>query len=373
MKIGYITPVRFNQPSGGNTRTIQFSNILSEDYSLYHFNIDTRNSWEDRPTEDLSDDVTEIDTAFRYQLLPLPIRILFTIFRTYITIILTDIDIIYVEGSFWHPPVIGWLCSRTMGLPLVISVDDYAEERFVKNSIFRWIINGPVRKFVLEQADTVILESDILDEDLKENNIQPQKKSVIPTGINIDDFDDKYPDVATSDRPTVFYVGRSGDLNLLFDSARLVKERISEVEFRIIGADTEDYPSVTEDYIYLMGKIYDKKIVYRKMAESHVCVVPYTTSQTAGRPVKLLEYMAGGKCIVATDFAYNTQMIRDQENGLIASVEVEDFANKICEALNDDELRARLGDRAREDILDYSSEKIEEKLKYEIEVINNTE
>lgn len=362
MEVGFITPVRYNEPSGGNVRAIQFSNKLSELHNVVHFNIDTRYPWPERPTDGLTDGITEIDTAIRSSLLPLPMCIIMTIIYSCLCICRKNLDVIYVEGSFWHPPIIGWICSQILNIPLVISVDDYAEEKIVKASFLRLIINGPIRKFVLENSENVILETRLLEADLKTTEISPKRTTVVPTGIDLEDFYDKYPgEGAESNSPTVYYVGRSGDIQLLLESAKIVRQRISNVEFRIVGVNQEEYPSYDEPYISFLGRIYNKRRVYEEMARSHICVVPYTTPKTAGRPVKLLEYMAGGKCIVATDFPYNTQMITDGENGIITPADVASFAGGIITAINDQELRNRLASQAKNDVDDYALEKTGEK------------
>ena len=70
-----------------------------------------------------------------------------------------------------------------------------------------------------------------------------------------------------------------------------------------------------------------------------------------GLPVAVLEAMAHGKCVLATDVVGNRDVIRDGVNGALVKVrDPAGLAQKIDVLLGDDELRARLGAQARRDV-----------------------
>ena len=85
--------------------------------------------------------------------------------------------------------------------------------------------------------------------------------------------------------------------------------------------------------------------VYRAMQSAKIFVM---CSKSEGGPRVLLEAMALGLPVIATNVGVVPDVIRDGENGLITTGTSEDLAEKIQHLLSNDELCARLGQRARE-------------------------
>jgi glycosyltransferase involved in cell wall biosynthesis len=200
-----------------------------------------------------------------------------------------------------------------------------------------------------------------LRSDLTRSGIRPGPTVTVPTGIELEAFYDVFPDDEPWDSPTVFYMGRSADLDLLLKAAPMVTKKVDSVQFRLAGMESDDLKGPVPDSVEVLGFIPEDEL-YRELAKAHVCVSPYMNPESAGRPVKLLEYMAAEKCIVATDREFNTQMLTDDVNAIITPPEPEAFSDGICRVLADKELRTRLGQRARDDIKQYSLETTRERL-----------
>jgi glycosyltransferase involved in cell wall biosynthesis len=67
-----------------------------------------------------------------------------------------------------------------------------------------------------------------------------------------------------------------------------------------------------------------------------------------GTPLKLFEYMAAGKPIVATALNQAAEVIQDGHNGLLVEAgDIQRFAEAILTLLNDPVERVRLGQNAR--------------------------
>jgi glycosyltransferase involved in cell wall biosynthesis len=99
-----------------------------------------------------------------------------------------------------------------------------------------------------------------------------------------------------------------------------------------------------------------------------VAVVP-STPVTAGRggtgtPLKLFEYMAAAKAIVATALDQATEVILNGHNGLLVEAgDVDGFAEAMLTLLNDPAERTRLGHNAREQaVKQYSWEQYTQRL-----------
>jgi glycosyltransferase involved in cell wall biosynthesis len=99
-----------------------------------------------------------------------------------------------------------------------------------------------------------------------------------------------------------------------------------------------------------------------------VAVVPAASVPASrggtGTPLKLFEYMAAGKAIVATALNQAAEVIRDGDNGLlVAAGDASGFAEAILALLNHPAERDRLGQNARRYAIDHCSwEKYAERL-----------
>jgi glycosyltransferase involved in cell wall biosynthesis len=86
---------------------------------------------------------------------------------------------------------------------------------------------------------------------------------------------------------------------------------------------------------------------------AEVAVVPAAPVPSSrggtGTPLKLFEYMAAGKAIVATDLNQAAEVIQDGHNGLLVEAgDVGGFAEAMLALLEDSGKRARLGKNARQ-------------------------
>jgi len=84
------------------------------------------------------------------------------------------------------------------------------------------------------------------------------------------------------------------------------------------------------------------------------------TSLNEGTPVSIIEAMASGKPVIATDVGGVRDLISEGENGfLAASNDIEGFSNKLAALLSDSEKRIKFGMRGRELVrTKYSKERL---------------
>jgi glycosyltransferase involved in cell wall biosynthesis len=73
----------------------------------------------------------------------------------------------------------------------------------------------------------------------------------------------------------------------------------------------------------------------------------------SGSPMKLFEYMAASKAIVATALPNIELILTHRQNGLLVPpADADAMATAIGDLLADADLRANLGQRARQDVID---------------------
>lgn len=350
MKIGLIGSLDFGTHTGARTRATRVYSLLAEHHDVTFLNVNTVNE------SPIPEGISGRDLALRPDWLPHTGRELVAGYRAVSIADAYDFDLVWAYNSFQHTPLVGYATARHLDVPLVVGVNDHRHGHGFKGRL----VNEIGRSFVLNRADVLVFESDTLQRNLDEYGIRPRASVVVPTGIDIEEY--YLPDEPLADDPVVFYVGRDKDIDLLLDAAAIVHEDHPDVTVRLAGVDADAYPDYAdEEYIEFLGFVAEADL-RAEMARAHVCTVPYRDADTAGRPVKILEYMSAAKCIVATDLPFNTQMLTDGENAIVADADAESFAEGLRRALDDPDERDRLAARAREDVKAYSLERMGEKL-----------
>lgn len=73
-----------------------------------------------------------------------------------------------------------------------------------------------------------------------------------------------------------------------------------------------------------------------------------STALYEGLPLAVIEAMANGKAIIASDVVGNKDCVRDGENGYLMPLDAEMYAEKIIQLVNDDELRMSMEKESRD-------------------------
>jgi glycosyltransferase involved in cell wall biosynthesis len=91
---------------------------------------------------------------------------------------------------------------------------------------------------------------------------------------------------------------------------------------------------------------------YVNAADIAIVPVPNMKQEMWLSPMKLFEYMASGKAIVASSMGQIKEIIQDGQNGLLVSAGDEmALANALNRLIDDVPMRTQLGKKAREDAL----------------------
>lgn len=97
--------------------------------------------------------------------------------------------------------------------------------------------------------------------------------------------------------------------------------------------------------VTFVGWIPEAFIAYREIQSAKVFIM---NSLSEGGPRVLFETMALGMPVIATNVGLVPQVLKDGENGLLTTGTSSDVAAKITMLLDDESLRTRLGERARD-------------------------
>ncbi|MFH1593079.1 MAG: glycosyltransferase family 4 protein [Candidatus Omnitrophota bacterium] len=193
--------------------------------------------------------------------------------------------------------------------------------------------------------------------------ISPEKCVIIKLGLELDRFLENKSEKgalrrrinARRDELLVGIVGRLVPIKnhrMFLDIARNIRAQNPnlKVKFVIIG-DGETRNQLTQrvkemglnDTVRFTGWVKDLASVYMDLD------VVALTSLNEGTPVSLIEAMASGKPVIATDVGGVRDVISDKVSGLLVrSNDVDDFVDKLLSLLVDRELRSRLGSQGRD-------------------------
>ena len=202
---------------------------------------------------------------------------------------------------------------------------------------------------------------------------------VAPNSVERKTFEDEYDMsslrtqlVLPLKRKIVCYCGntyRGRGLEILVCAAR----EMADVEFLVVGGRERDnlfWREMAREagaVNFRMEGFVEQREVSAYLLASDVLAMPYSSGVTirdgteAGEftsPLKLFEYMAAGKPIVATGVPSVLEILRPGENSLVAPPDdAEEFFRALGLALCDSELCARISAGARSDAAQYTWEK----------------
>ncbi|HLA98780.1 MAG TPA: glycosyltransferase family 4 protein [Anaerolineales bacterium] len=267
----------------------------------------------------------------------------------------------------------GAWASRKLGIPFVLEVNaDLLEQRKFKGiqeKGLRRLFAAWATRMCFRTAAKVICISVRLKEHLKDNwNIEASKLAVLPCAADVEAFRPGYNSglvrqgLGLTNEPVVIWVGGFypwHDLSLLLESFAQVLQKRPDARLVLVG-DGQTRPSVAHmvmnnglrHAVIMTGAIAHTNVP-ELLSIADVAVVPSAPATASlggtGTPLKLFEYMAAGKAILATALNEAAEVIQDGHNGLLVEGgDVNGFTEAMLTLLNDPVERGRLGQNARQ-------------------------
>lgn len=220
-----------------------------------------------------------------------------------------------------------------------------------------------VERLVFDRADAIVVNAAAVREHLIEHSIASDKIRIIYNGLDFSRFADPVPDRVKAAEtfglptdPNIRFVTLVANLrhnvknvpNLL-RAAKIVQKKISNVNFVVAGEGEleSDLKAMASELgvngnVHFIGACTD---VPALLDISDICVL---TSTAEGFSNSILEYMAAGKAVVATNVGGAAEAIVDGETGyLIPSGDDPALAARLIELLEDGEKVKRFGAEGR--------------------------
>jgi L-malate glycosyltransferase len=220
--------------------------------------------------------------------------------------------------------------------PYVISA--YGSDVLV--SPFRSRIFKAIVKYTLRKADRITSMADHMTEKLIQLGADKEKISNIIFGIDENIFNsanhrvpkDRFVITSTRFFEPVY------NLPLLFNALKIVKNKVPGLQVNIVGEGTlqKEYEMLVSQYgindvVTFKGRLLEEELV-DVLNNTHVYI---TVSFSDGCSVSLLEALACGSFVIASDILPNKPWIKDGVNGFFVPVDnPEILAEKICMIYN---------------------------------------
>lgn len=269
-------------------------------------------------------------------------------------------DVIHASSIHFVGSSVGAIASFLWKVPLVTTchlsgLDALPPRTRFLASLYERIFG----RFILRRSASVIAVSGAVRDHLLSSGTEPGRVTVVENGVDTDRFrpgDEGPGEESSGTGPRVAFVGR-----LIANKAPLeLLEAVTGLEdspwqLDMVGdgplLDEVEKIAARDERVHVLGHRTDVEHI---LGEADVFV---RTSTTEGRSLAILEAMAAGCAVVASDIPANAEMICDGINGLLVPPgDTPALTRALRSLLADRELRERLGRAAREDALAVSWE-----------------
>jgi glycosyltransferase involved in cell wall biosynthesis len=283
----------------------------------------------------------------------------------------------------------GVVVSRRLGIPLVVEYNgaEAWRARHWGTPLRHERLATAAEDACLRHAHLVVVQSDVLRDEVVARGIAPERVAVHPVGVDGARFDPARFGTAEvtelrrglripPDAVVVAFLGSFGryhGVHVLADAIRRLRDadegwlRRERVRFLLVG-DGLELPAVRAslagvDLVTFTGLVRPEDAP-AYLAAADVLASPHVPNPDGtpfyGSPMKLFEYMAAGKAIVASDLGQVGAVLRRDGHELALLVragDADDLARGIRALVDDPARRAELGRRARAEALErYSCE-----------------
>lgn len=294
-------------------------------------------------------------------------------------------DIIHFQKCFYWASIPALIASWLNKKPIHYDWDDWETEIFYEcpdTNFLRNIVGEFMRiteDLIPKLVDTISVSSQALYDLCIKLGISQEKIFVVPVGVDLEEFGPHISGEEIRRRfnlrgEVILYLGQlhSGQYaeQFIYAAKEILENKPKEeVNFLIVGGGFRlNFLKELTKNLGLDGRIIftgpiSHEEVPKFIAASDVCVACFEDNKITRckSPLKIVEYLASGKPIVASDVGEVKRML----NGagiLVRAEDIQTLGEEIIRLLQDKNLRSALGERARKKAEEYSWEKLAKNL-----------
>jgi glycosyltransferase involved in cell wall biosynthesis len=271
-------------------------------------------------------------------------------------------DVLDAHSGYFVTAAIPGFLGKKLGIPSFFSL--YCPVTLLP---YKLPADGFLVRCLSTRVDNLIAVSDNVKMSLVKAGVNAHKITVIPPSIS-----DEFYDVAASSNKSnfasidrvVLFVGNTDvakGFDLFLQAAKSVLEKSQHVKFIIKLHDSKDVVEQLKLFARgRFGNLVEVIGVVDDMANfvmgADIIVAPFrSTEGIADIPLCILEAMALGKPVVASNLEGIREVIEDGKNGLLVDLdEPDDLFNAIMNLLDNPDLRIYLGNNASSSVKGFS-------------------
>jgi len=262
------------------------------------------------------------------------------------------VDIIHT--FFEKSDVMGWLTARLAGIPVWIT--SWRDLGFKRKKIYKKIFKLTAKNCSMCVANCYAIKKEVIERE----NLPDEKIVVIHNGLDISQYagplNGNYLRTELHLKHDVPIVGMIADINFeikghrfFIEAAKRILAQAPNVEFILVGdgALRQQYEKLSEELgvrqkIHFLGKRGDIPVILSSIKVSVLC------STSEGFSNVILESMAAGKAVVATNIGGNPELVTDDVTGfLVPPADSKALANAIINLLHEPNKAVMMGAEGR--------------------------
>ena len=272
-------------------------------------------------------------------------------------------DLIYERHAFFLYAT-AWLAERR-GVPFVVEVNELAGDERIRAQPWLLPLARWADRATFQCARLIVVVSPHLQRRIEAMGIPPEKILVLPNAVDDDTLEAVVDPASIRQRfgcANAVIIGFAGwfvpwhQLDVLVAEFATLAAATPELRLMLVGdgplrASLEEQAAAlgVGDRLILTGAVAHAEMP-QYLAAMDVGLVPASNAYRS--PIKLFEYMARGRAVVAPRTEPIALVVRDGENGLLFDPESpEDMRGQLARLIADPALRERLGEQARRDVL----------------------
>lgn len=264
-------------------------------------------------------------------------------------------DLVYERYSLWGRA--GTRYAAAHGVPCVVEVNAPLLDEHARH---RTLVHRPEAQAVLHDviraAASLVAVSDPVAEWLRGHGADPARVHVVPNGVDTERF---RPPTVEPDGP--FTVGFVGSLKpwhgveVLLAAVPLLREQVPDARLLVVGDGplTGAVQAATgtpglAGAVHLTGAVPAGEVP-GLLATVHAAVAPYPPgAETYFSPLKVFEYLAAGRPVVASRVGQLPALLQDGVDGILVEAgDAEALAGALVALAADPDRRRRMGEAAR--------------------------
>ncbi|MBF0550970.1 MAG: glycosyltransferase [Deltaproteobacteria bacterium] len=275
-------------------------------------------------------------------------------------------DLVHFQKCLYHVSVPAVISARLQAKPVHYDWDDSEDKIFEKvivNKLNHWLLYHQMERQMPKLVDTISVASHGLQKLSARWGLPQDRVFYVPVGADLDLFNPARDGMAVRKRhgwagPLVLYQGQlnaSNYVHLFIKSAKIISAARNGITFAVVGGgDQVDQAKalVREEglsrQITFTGPVSHAEVAeYVAAADVVVASFEDTPQAQCKSPLKVVEYLAAGKAIVASRVGEVVWMVGD--GGCLVQADAPaDMAAAVLNLLDHPERRQELGKLARE-------------------------